>query len=592
MTDRPTISGLSFDAADDDDDTTGGDHRSTGRDRRFLRWLVIGIVLVLALLYVAGYAFASDRIPRGTTVAGVEVGGQRPGNAERALRNALKGPMAAPIEVVVEDQEFALDPAEVGLDVDVPASIDQVPVGRSWNPADMWESLVGGESYEPVVVTVDDLLSERLEEIGEQVGQPATEGTVTFTASGPEPTQGSAGTTLAVDAAVDAIRDVYPSKGASVELELEESTPTITADDVSRAMQQFANPAMSAPVTLVVAGEEVTLEPADYADALSMTPKGGKLVPQVDGEKLMALVEPALSSSQSGPVDATVRIEDGRPVVVPGRNGVTVREKRLEEVFLDLAGTRGGTRQGKVPTKAEKPEITTKDVRELGIKEKVSEFTTYYPHADYRNTNIGRAAEIVDGTLLEPGETFSLNETVGERTRENGFTEGFVISNGILQEDLGGGVSQMATTLFNGAFFAGLEDVEHKPHSFYIDRYPVGREATVAWPTVDLKFKNDTDHGVLINTIHQPSSYAGQSAITVEMWSTKVWDIESQTGARYDYTSPDTRYMSGEDCVPNSGYGGFSIDVTRVFREHGESKIDHTEEFHTVYTPSDTVVCE
>ena len=95
-------------------------------------------------------------------------------------------------------------------------------------------------------------------------------------------------------------------------------------------------------------------------------------------------------------------------------------------------------------------------MRKLGIPEEVSEFTTYYPHADYRNVNIGRAAELIDGTVLEPGETFSLNDTVGERTRANGFTEGFVISDGVFAEELGGGVCQVATTTFNAAFFAGL----------------------------------------------------------------------------------------------------------------------------------------
>ena len=143
-------------------------------------------------------------------------------------------------------------------------------------------------------------------------------------------------------------------------------------------------------------------------------------------------------------------------------------------------------------------DFRTADARTLRIREQVSAFTTYFPYADYRNTNIGRAAELVDGTILKPGETFSLNDTVGERTRANGFTEGFIIEDGVFKEDLGGGVSQMATTTFNAMFFAGLEDVEHKTHSFYIDRYPVGREATVAWGSVDLRFRNDTPYGVLI----------------------------------------------------------------------------------------------
>lgn len=125
--------------------------------------------------------------------------------------------------------------------------------------------------------------------------------------------------------------------------------------------------------------------------------------------------------------------------------------------------------------------MTTKAVQQLGVKQVVGEFTTTYPHADYRNTNIGRAAELIDGTLIKPGGTFSLNGLVGERTAANGFTEGFVIKGGRLREELGGGVSQVATTTYNAGFFAGMDDVEHRPHGFYIDRYPVGREATVYW---------------------------------------------------------------------------------------------------------------
>jgi vancomycin resistance protein YoaR len=198
----------------------------------------------------------------------------------------------------------------------------------------------------------------------------------------------------------------------------------------------------------------------------------------------------------------------------------------------------------------------------------------------------------VDGTLLKPGETFSLNDIVGERTRENGFTEGFIISDGIFKEDLGGGVSQMATTTFNAMFFAGLEDVEHKPHSFYIDRYPVGREATVAWGAVDLRFRNDTDYGVLIAARVTPSTPSTQGVVTVSMWSTKVWDVTAATSARYNITSEETRVLDTEDCYPNDGYGGFDVDVTRYFRKPGSSTVHHQETFHTRYTPSDTVVCE
>src|SRR5690606_31322719 len=109
----------------------------------------------------------------------------------------------------------------------------------------------------------------------------------------------------------------------------------------------------------------------------------------------------------------------------------------------------------------------------------------------------------------------------------------------------------------------------HKPHSFYIDRYPVGREATVAWPTVDLRFQNDTEYGVLIESFIRPATSSSQGSVTVRMYSTKVWDIESRTSDRYAYTSPGTRTLDTPDCYPNSGYGGFSIDVTRIFKRPG-----------------------
>src|SRR5690606_5179498 len=160
---------------------------------------------------------------------------------------------------------------------------------------------------------------------------------------------------------------------------------------------------------------------------------------------------------------------NGRPKVIPSKPGVTFDPDDITDTFLDLVARPEGARVLEVEAQVDQADFTTRDARRLGIKEKVSEFTTYYPHAEYRNINIGRAAELVNATVRNPGEAFSRIEIVGERTRENGFTEGFIISSGIFKEDLGGWVSQMATTTFNAMFFAGLEDMEHKPHSFYID---------------------------------------------------------------------------------------------------------------------------
>ena len=237
-------------------------------------------------------------------------------------------------------------------------------------------------------------------------------------------------------------------------------------------------------MTLSFDGSTVKVFPADYTAALSLVPIDGELVPSLDAAKLAEVV--AAKVTQGAPVDATVALVGGTPQVVPAKPGVTFDEQELEAGFLATAAKPQGERTLAVDAKVAQPAFTTKDARALGIKEHVSTFTTYFPYAEYRNVNLGRAAELIDGTVLKPGETFSLNDTVGERTEANGFTEGYIITDGILVQDLGGGVSQIATTTFNAMFFAGLEDVEHKPHSFYIDRYPIGREATVAWGAVDL----------------------------------------------------------------------------------------------------------
>ena len=150
----------------------------------------------------------------------------------------------------------------------------------------------------------------------------------------------------------------------------------------------------------------------------------------------------------------------------------------------------------------------------------------------------------MDRTLVLPGKVFSLNRTVGERTAERGFAAGYIIDNGQLEVDFGGGVSQLVTTTFNAAYFAALEIVEHHPHSFYISRYPEGREATVAWGVKDLRFRNDSPNGIFITTSYTNSS------VTVSIYGTKRYRIESVKGPRYDITPfrvvDDTRSRRGQ----------------------------------------------
>ncbi|RYJ00574.1 MAG: hypothetical protein EON52_23355, partial [Actinomycetales bacterium] len=206
-----------------------------------------------------------------------------------------------------------------------------------------------------------------------------------------------------------------------------------------------------------------------------------------------------------------------------------------------------------------------------------------------RNINQGRAASLIDGTILEPGEQFSFDKVVGQRTAANGFVQGGVIEGGRFVESFGGGVSQVATTTYNAAFFAGLDDDEHKPHSLYLSRYPLGREATVNWGTTDLKFTNSTPYGILIKAWVVPSNSSRQGTMHVEMWSTKYWDIEAGVSAKRNFRTGSTIYDTSPQCTPQAAIQGFDVDVTRTFKQNG--KVVKTETKTAVYRAGDAVVC-
>ena len=560
-------------------------------DRRVVPWLLFGLVVLFGALYVACYWFTSDRIPRGTTVDAISIGGMAPAAARAKLQEGLGGRVAEPIRVVANGERATIAPAEAGLGVDVAATVAASGGGRSWDPVRMWEYFAGGNDEQPVVTVDRAALDAAVARVADRVDVPATEGSVRFVGDQAEAKYPERGTVVDRAAAAKAVRAAFLTTSDAVDLPTAEAAPVVSKDAVSRAMDRFANPAMSGAVVITLGGEGVRLEPADFAPALSMKAVGTELQPQLDAQALLAKLTPKMGQIAEKPEDATFKIVGGKPVLVPASPGLTFDPADVTGPFLDLVTKSGAERTLAVKSVTAQPELTTDAAKRLGINQQVSTFTTNFPYAEYRNQNLSRAAELVDGTLLEPGDTFSLNDTVGERTAANGFTKGFIISDGVFKEDFGGGVSQVATTTFNAAFFAGLEDVEHKPHSFFIDRYPVGREATVAWGSVDLKFKNTTPYGVYVQASVDKSTPSAQGAMHVSMYSTKYWDIKAEQSDRYNVTQPRTRRLSGHGCVPNDGYGGFDIDVYRLFYRAGSDQLDHRETMHTRYTPSDTVVC-
>jgi vancomycin resistance protein YoaR len=241
-------------------------------------------------------------------------------------------------------------------------------------------------------------------------------------------------------------------------------------------------------------------------------------------------------------------------------------------------------RTATVAMQVTQPKVPTSEITKLGITTKIAEFTQPFPYAYYRVTNIGRAGKYINGTILKPGELFSLNKTVKERTPANGYVKGTVISEGRFREELGGGVSTMTTAVWTAAFYAGMERVEQRAHSFYVSRYTPGLEATVAWGELDLKFRNTSPHGVLITTS------VGRDYVTVRMWSTRVYDkIVADIGPRRKVVEHETVYDDKPGCVEQPGEDGFDITVTRLYYKGG--KVVKQDSYGTHYNPQEKVVC-
>lgn len=550
---------------------------------------VLGTVLVLG--YVGAYVAAGDDLPADARVAGVKIGGLSPEKAKSTLEQRLGKRLARPVAVTVGRQTKTFNTAITDTAVDYAASVEAAGAGRSWSPVSLWRHYTGGESVEAVFEDNGGKLRTAMTELGQAAGKAPVNGAVKFRKGKVRVTNPEPGQSIDLDSATDEVHRGWLSKSGAVTLPLVPVEPEITRADVDKAVSEIAEPAVSGPVTIELDQTPIKLKPREIGRVLALIPRDGVLVAQLK-DKAFADVISSKIGEDGAPVDATVRLVNGRPQVIPAKPGVKLEASQISDRFVEAVQKSGDQRTLSVDKQVANADFSTKDAEKLGIKEKISSFTTEFPYAEYRNINIGRAAELVNGTLLKPGETFSLNETVGERTAENGFTTGFMISNGIFKEDYGGGVSQMATTAFNAGFFGGMTDVEHKPHSFYISRYPVGREATVAWPSLDMAWKNDTPYGVLIQSSLKRATPGTQGAVTVTLWSTKYWDITEKTGQRYNFTSPATRTLTTADCVPNSGYGGFDINVWRYWRKHGSDELVRTEKFHTTYTPSDTVICK
>ncbi len=548
--------------------------------------VVIGAVVgaVLIVIYLVAALSSGDTARSGTKVGRVDIGGLTQEEAVAAVEQVYAKRASRDIKVVAGDVTVKVDPAQAGLRLDVEASVAPA-FGRSWSPMSLLTAPFSGQQLD-LIGTVNELaLAAEVEQLADAVAKDPVEPSISVRDGKAGLSEGSPGVTLDTEATAAAVRQAFLGKRVPVEAVLVETAPTISPE-AAQAAVELADTATSAPITVVADTVRATLSGDDIGRALSFSVQGDQFVPSLNGAKLHRAIQDDLAAIETAGRDATFKIKGGTPRVVSSKVGRGVEDDELAAAVASVMGNPASDRTVTVSVGVRDPKVTTAQAVGLGIREKLSSFTQDYPYAAYRSQNIGQAAQRINGTLLMPGETFSLNDTILERTVENGYTEGYVVGvGGVFQTDMGGGVSTSATATWTAAFFAGMERIQTVAHSIWISRYQAGLEATVAWGIFDLKFRNPYSNAVYIQAKTTPTS------ITVAFWGTPEYDrIEAESGPKTNIVEYKKVYNESEECREQGGIDGFNIVVDRVFYKDGvEVK---REPISTQYKAAPQVICD
>ena len=592
------------------------------RRRRFpAPWLwALGLVVLVLASYGISRATGAGKVLGSVQAEGIELGGMTPQEAETALADLEANLAETPAGFIVGGTEVQITPASLGFDLDQAAMVRRtMEIGREGNFVGQfwwWISHLFGTHHLAARAAIDGDAVEALMRLWdtEVIGNPPFPGGVGINGSVPEARYPQAGQQVDRSAAPGLILLQSMTFDRIVTaLPVVTAEPVLTNEDVDQAVRR-AQLILAGPVTLRNAerAREVTFTVGQIASALRAEVVHDRIDFSIDPDVVNEILEPLKAELEDPPVDAQLVIEGDLATVVPGRRGTVVNPETTAEHLLLAANS--AARVGTFPIdESAEPDVTTEELEALGIRHKVSQFTTYHPCCQNRVTNIHLIADKLNNMMVMPGETFSLNEAAGERTSEDGFLEDGTIIRGEITDTVGGGVSQFATTFYNAVFWGGFEDVVHKPHSFYFSRYPLGIEATISWPLPDLQFRNDTAGAILIRTSYSNSS------ITVAIYGDNEGRIlageqsdgrlrmgvvaEGGPGAKvvtadvsepYNHREPPPpRYVGDETIMPpeqreQQGPGqGYTVNVTRTITEDGVATV---KEWTVVYSPRQQII--
>ena len=539
---------------------------------------LIGVAVVLGIVF----AGSPERLASGVRIDGIDVGGLTPKQARRLLESRFADVQRVPVAFTAGGRTFRLQAVTLGIRPDFAAAVDAArSEGGGFGPVRGYKRLgirFFEDDTQPRIRFWDQALELKVADLAGAVDRKPREAALVRRGLQIETVPPRTGLVVDRDAASHEIVTALGSldrPAAPIALPVVSKRPTVSVEALQPALAA-ARRAIAAPVRLV-SGTTAWRLPRWRIATLLELPADGRTQLKIGGPAATAYFGKLAKSVGHPPVDARFAVDGPKVRIVPSQPGIGLDVLRSASAIL-AAATTPGSRQAVLVTEKTQPKRTTEAARRMGIVRLVSGYETFYGGIPNRLHNVALVAHLVDNKLIRPGEEFSFNKTTGERNAAKGFLEAPVIVNGELQSGLGGGVCQVSTTVFNAAFEAGLSITERTNHALYISHYPLGRDATVDYPNVDLKFVNDTGHWLLLRT------FVGSGSLVVNLYGTPTHrKVEVET-APLRVVSPfpvkkvkDPTLDKGEQVVEQAGVPSQATSVRRkVFDANGKLLYDTT----------------
>jgi vancomycin resistance protein YoaR len=569
--------------------------------------LTLVAIVAFATAFAAAYAaFHDGRVLPGVSVGNVSLAGLDRSHAEAALRRSLPSVSSGALTVDLGDQTTTIPYADVGRDYDTIQMLDEAfSVGRGGTPTDQLgqqlRTLISGVSV-PVAVKLDGpKLAARIDGIAAAAQVPAVDATITRAGGKYVVSPAVTGERIDGDALLtQAAAALERTSGANASIVIE---PTSVAPAVSTAQAQAAadaaNNVAARPLTVAVAGRTATIDAQTINGWTHLDPaRLGEWKLTIEHAPIDQWVSVLKSSVDVKPTDAGYTFEGNKAVVTQDAPGTTLDATAASSAIFDALNARAnGTVSAdevELATTSVAPEFTASQAQSLvGQVKRLSTWTTRYDASNHNGfgQNIRRPTNLIDGTVVQPGETFDYLAVAGPITVNNGYTDGAAIihGNSVLDGVLGGGLCSSSTTLFNAALRAGFDIGARRNHAYYIDRYPVGLDATI-WVNgsyeQSMSFTNDSQYPILIRGINRHNSvtfsiYGVPDGRQVRLSPAKVTE-EKPAWTQYVYTDDVTQVAPGGQKRVEFPFRGFEASVERVVTD-ADGNVIHDDTFRSSY---------